>query len=216
MEDLWAFNEEAVARAIFASRIPVVSAVGHETDYTIADFVADCRAPTPSAAAELIVPDQIEIAMRVGVQAQRLRSELRFLLDRRWQEVEQAQRRLNRCRPNAERMAARLAQALETMRRLLSHELVLHSERLDGLTRQLGALSPSATLGRGYALVQHYDGRLVARAADAASGEQLRVQMADGGFDARVEPAGSSGQIGNGALHTPKAGAIAAEQTKLF
>jgi exodeoxyribonuclease VII large subunit len=191
LEDLWAFNEEAVARAIYASRIPVVSAVGHETDYTIADYVADLRAPTPSAAAELLVPDQIEIAVHVGSNAQALSSYISYALDSRRAALDSARAALQFRRPNPARLAAELALAVEKMQRRTAHELAMRSERLLGRQSQLLALSPLATLARGYALVHADTGRLLVRAADVRAGEQIRVRMVDGGFAARVEGNGS-------------------------
>ncbi len=216
MEDLWAFNEEQVARAIFASRIPVVSAVGHETDFTIADFVADCRAPTPSAAAELIVPDQVEVALRVGARVQQLRSEMGYSLDQRRQRLERELRRLEHCRPNAERLAVHVAQLLAAMRQQFTHQLELRAQRLDSLSRQLAALSPNATLGRGYALIQHADGVLLVSAADAKVGERVLVRMADGGFGARVEPAPSVLPAARPSARAHGAQPAGVEQSRLF
>jgi len=191
LEDLWAFNGEQVARAIFASRIPVVSAVGHETDYTIADYVADLRAPTPSAAAEMLVPDQIEIALRVGAEAQALSSALDQAIGARRAALAAAQASLRRNRPAPERLAFSVASMIDNMRTSLVHDLALRAERMDGRRQQLLALSPNGTLARGYALIHAADARLIVRAADVHPGEQVRVQMADGGFGARVEANGA-------------------------
>lgn len=192
LEDLWAFNEEGVARAIFASRIPVVSAVGHETDITIADLVADVRAPTPSAAAELIVPNQIEIAMHVGEQAQALASCAAYALTARRSALAATHLGLERCRPQPGGVIGMVALLTEMMRRTLLHELAMRGERLAGRDQQLTALSPQATLERGYALVHSSAGKLIMRAMETRPGEQLNVRMADGGFAARVEANGST------------------------
>ncbi len=216
LEDLWAFNAERVARAIFASRIPIVSAVGHETDFTIADFVADCRAPTPSAAAELIVPDQLEIALQVGVRTHRLQSALHYTLEQRRHELAQIGVRLRSCRPEPERLAAHVASRLAAMRRVLSHQLILRDERLAGLSRQLAALSPNATLARGYALVQRSDGDVLARAADANVGERLAVRMVDGSFAARVEAPQPSAQLARSPSRGVRPLPVGTEQSRLF
>jgi len=209
LEDLWAFNGEQVARAIFASRIPVVSAVGHETDFTIADYVADLRAPTPSAAAEMLVPDQIEIAVRVGAEAQTLSSSLAQTIGARRAALAAAQASLRRNRPAPERLASSVAAMIENMRTALVHGLAIRSERVDGRRQQLLALSPNGTLARGYALIHAADARLIVRAADVHPGEQVRVQMADGGFGARVEA--------NGASPRPaRPRAVTAEQSRLL
>ncbi|HTE86948.1 MAG TPA: exodeoxyribonuclease VII large subunit [Dehalococcoidia bacterium] len=215
MEDLWAFNEEAVARAIFASRVPVVSAVGHETDYTIADWVADVRAPTPSAAAELLVPDQLEIAARLGGREQQLRAGMRRALDRLQQDVEQALRLLDRYRPDASRLGAGVRALLETMRRRLTHELEMRQQRLAGRMNELGALSPSGTLTRGYALVHRADGELIVRAAEAHAGDSIRVRMVDDDFGARVE-GGDGADRGNGATRQTRPRPVPAGQERLL
>jgi exodeoxyribonuclease VII large subunit len=215
IEDLWAFNEESVARAIFASRIPVVSAVGHETDYTIADWVADVRAPTPSAAAELLVPDRIEIAARVGAYEQQLGAGLHRAVRSREQAVERARVLLERRRPDASRLKAGVLGLLQTIHHRLSHDLALHQQRLAGRSNQLAALSPNGTLARGYALVHRSDGRLLVRAQDARAGEAIRVRMIDGGFGARVDN-GNSDTASNGAVRPARSRLIPAEQERLL
>ncbi len=208
MEDLWAFNGEGVAQAIFASRIPIVSAVGHETDVTIADHVADLRAPTPSAAAELIVPDQIEMAVRVGAAAQSLSSGLVQAVHRARSSLDTGRARLQRCRPAPQRVAAETEQSVQTMRSIIHHRLALNSEKVKGREQHLVSLSPTATLARGYALVHSEDGLLV-RSADARAGERLRVQMADGSFGARVE-------TDNAPLRGAKPRPVSSEQSRLL
>jgi exodeoxyribonuclease VII large subunit len=215
LEDLWAFNEESVARAIFASTVPVVSAVGHETDYTIADWVADVRAPTPSAAAELLVPDRIEIAKRLGVRERQLSAGLRRAVTSRAQALERAERMLGRCRPDAKRLGAGVVTMVQNMHRRLTHDMAIHQQRLTGCSNQLTALSPLGTLARGYALVHRHDGGLIVRADDARAGESIHVQMVDGGFGARVE-AGDGANRGNGAANHPKPRAIPAGQERLL
>jgi exodeoxyribonuclease VII large subunit len=209
MEDLWAFNGEGVARAIFASRIPVVSAVGHETDITIADHVADLRAPTPSAAAELLVPDQIEMAVRIGAGAQSLSSGMLRAFRGAQMELVGAGTRLRRCRPAPARLASAAALMGDNMRRIILRELSTRMERIDSRRQQLVTLSPNATLARGYALV-HADDGLIVRAADAHSGDHLRVQMTDGSFGARVEPDGSA------APRIARPHPVASEQSRLL
>jgi exodeoxyribonuclease VII large subunit len=215
IEDLWAFNEEIVARAIFASRVPVVSAVGHETDYTIADWVADVRAPTPSAAAELLVPDRIEIAARVGAHEQQLGAGLHKALTSRAQAFDRARTLLERRRPDANRLRANVLDLLHGMHQRLGHDLVLHQQRLAGRMDQLAALSPNATLARGYALVHRAGGDLLVRAKDAQTGDALRVRMVDGAFGARVE-GGDGDAAGSGAPRTARPRAVPAGQERLL
>ncbi|SDF16603.1 exodeoxyribonuclease VII large subunit [Dyella sp. 333MFSha] len=234
LEDLWAFNDEAVARAIHASAVPVVSAVGHEVDFTIADFVADLRAATPSAAAELLVPDAGDLERRLD----RLRQRMATLMARRLQAAAQRadhwQARLNAQRPQAR--LARDGQRLEALRRRLvmatAQANALRRARLDRLqarlaaqhprlrlapsqrriadlrlrlttsmahrierdrarvteqARTLHAVSPLATLERGYAIVFDERDAVVRRAGDVAVGDRLRVMLGDGELNVRRE-----------------------------
>jgi exodeoxyribonuclease VII large subunit len=187
IEDLWAFNEEIVARAIFDSRVPVISAVGHETDFTIADFVADVRAPTPSAAAELAVPDARELHAGVQYSEQRLaeltRDQIGDARVRLSQEIYALQRNSPRARIDNDRqrvddLARRVAaQALQL--------IALRRGELTGATRHLAALNPEATLARGYAIVREKKtGRVVKRVAQAKGGKEIAVHVSDGEFDA--------------------------------
>lgn len=234
LEDLWAFNDESVARAIHASDVPVVSAVGHEVDFTIADFVADLRAATPSAAAELLVPDDADLERRLD----RLRQRMATLMARRLQAAAQRadhwQARLNAQRPQAR--LARDAQRLEALRRRLHMSIgqanALRRARLERLQarlaarhprlrldpsrarlgelrqrmssaigrrlererarvaqqgRTLHAVSPLATLERGYAIVFDERDAIVRRAADVAVGERVRVMLGEGELRLRRE-----------------------------
>jgi len=187
LEDLWTFNEEAVARAIFASKVVVVSAIGHETDYTIADFVADLRAPTPSAAAELVAPDRGEIAMRVRDARATLVS---LALDRvhgARADLEWSRDALQRRRPD---VAAQRRLVAEKTR--WANEYALRGVRarlagLGGRYAQLHALSPTSTLARGYAVVQHASaGTVVTSVRDIAAGDRVTVSITDGEFAAAV------------------------------
>jgi exodeoxyribonuclease VII large subunit len=186
IEELWAFNEEPVARAVFGSLLPVVSAVGHETDYTICDYVADMRAPTPSAAAELVVPDRFDLQ-------QRLRGRLGAGLSALFGALERNRSLTNAMLARADRRAAdagRLRQRLDDLeRRALSAIEGMRRDRSAHLRRclaQLAALDPQATLNRGYAVV-HKEGRVVSSIKDVGNGDGLIVKVADGGFPARVE-----------------------------
>ena len=193
MEDLWAFNDEDVARTIYASEIPVISAVGHEPDVTIADFVADLRAATPSNAAELAVPDQNECYGWPEQMEGRLNGAMGRRLERARRELEQA----GRCRAlqdpmnyiNDRRML------LDYQRDRLAHGLTeamgRERERFARLAAALDALSPLKVLGRGYAIPQRSDGAVLRSAKEAMPGETLRLRMADGKVSCKViEPAG--------------------------
>jgi exodeoxyribonuclease VII large subunit len=207
---LWEFNDETLARAIVASPIPVVSAVGHEIDFTICDFAADLRAPTPSAAAELIAPDGAELARRLAHLAQRLTRESRAQLDTVQQRLDLTNEGLRRAvldRLTAlrawlgERAAAlrehRPDQVLRVRRTALTALIVRladrftrafdqRRQRLQRAADHLRLLSPQATLARGYTITTHPDGRVVTTAAAVQAGERLRTRTAKGEFDSVV------------------------------
>jgi exodeoxyribonuclease VII large subunit len=189
LEELWAFNDEGVARAIAASGLPVISGVGHETDFTIADFVADVRAPTPSAAAELVAPDVAALRQQIAAQRSRLAELTQGRLTAARARLAQETRVLGRYSPRA--MVDRQRQRLDDLARVLSshlaHNLVVQRERLASRSRQLVALGPFATLERGYAIVTHQaSGRIVARVAQVTTGDALAVRVSDGSFGAAV------------------------------
>ena len=190
LEDLWAFNDEAVARAIHASAIPVVSAIGHEIDFTIADFAADLRAPTPSAAAELLVPDAAEIARGFARHRQRIEQLLRRGLETRAQRLDHLLARINAQRPQMR--LARADERLHMLHRRLADRarggIERRASRLGELVRTLHAVSPLATLDRGYAILfEHESGGVVRSVTQATPGAQLRARVADGEINLRVE-----------------------------
>lgn len=185
-EDLWAFNDESVARAIFAAQHPVISGVGHETDFTIADFVADLRAPTPSAAAELAVPDLTEWRGALVERELALVAYMQRLLRQKRGEVQALARNLAYLSPRAsldnnrqrvDGLHGRLATAIQ-------RRLERSGSQLAVATTALAAISPLATLARGYAIVRQADGRVVTSAGMVAAGEALRILVKDGEFGA--------------------------------
>jgi len=191
IEDLWAFNDERVARAIFAARHPIISGVGHETDFTIADFVADLRAPTPSAAAELAVPDLGELRPVIAGLARALSYHMSNLLAERRSQLYSLQRALRHLGPQSQLTNYRqhfddLVIALE---RAMDRRLEKLESRHALALARLQAVSPQATLARGYAIVRRQDGQLVRRVAQARPGETLQVQVSDGQFAVGVLPA---------------------------
>jgi exodeoxyribonuclease VII large subunit len=189
MEDLWTFNLEIVARTIFASRVPIISAVGHETDYTIADYVADLRAPTPSAAAEIAVPDRVGIALQTGALAEALGGALRHRLqDARW-DLAGTLDALGRAAPDVRRERLRVLTQMERARAAVRHALDRRHGDVGDRYLQLNALSPMNTLGRGYALVRRSsDDRAVTSAGGVGPGDGVHVTLADGEFRAEVLP----------------------------
>ncbi len=234
MEDLWAFNDEQLARAIAACPVPVVSAIGHETDFSLSDFVADVRAPTPSVAAELLVPSRDDIARHLRALHSRMTSLQSLHLRQAMQRADRAALRLNAVRPRArldllsrrqvdamrrlddawlrrmdqrraqlrhadavlrmhhperriERLRERLASLAPRLQAAVARRMANDALALRGLARSLEAVSPLATVARGYAIVQHEDGRVVRSVLDASPGDRLQMQLGDGRLAVRVE-----------------------------
>ena len=189
MEDLWAFNEERVVRAIAASDLPIVSAVGHEIDFTLADFAADLRAPTPSAAAELVVPDTGDLAEKLGKLGER---SIRALV-RLYKEKAQLYDRLGKSRVFTQPaiLWEAKAQALDTANEGLTAgvEKILagYQQTLAVLEAKLLALNPLAILRRGYTVTTGQDGKLIKRAADVVAGQHFVTRFMDGQVVAQAE-----------------------------
>lgn len=189
IEELWSFNDEAVARAIAASPIPVISGVGHETDFTIADFAADLRAPTPSAAAELAVPDYQQLTEAVEQLSKRLKLAVQNSLNERRQAVEyltqrrvflQPQEKINQEQQRVDELTAKISM-------LTAHRLSMAGQTFENLAGKLDSLSPLAVLSRGYAVCQKLDHTLVTHVRQVASGEQVKVLLKSGCLLCRVE-----------------------------
>ena len=188
LEDLWCFNDEGLARAVATCRVPVVSAIGHETDVTIVDFVADVRAATPSAAAELLSPDSVELSARVNDAGRLLAEEIREILAVSRARVKGLGERMSPrgLRRSVEANRARLQQIREALTDFGPREILRHRERLGTVGRRLDLLSPLATLQRGYAIAEREDGHVVAHAAEVDVGEALAVRFQDGRIHVHV------------------------------
>ncbi len=183
IEELWAFNEEIVARAIARSRIPVISGVGHETDFTIADFVADVRASTPTAAATAAVPDIEEWRMGVLDRQQMLREMIIEQLADLNEQLADAQRDLQRVSPlnMIDRRRQQLDETSERLQVRMQYLLTLREERLQGMALRLHVLSPLLTIARGYAVVRHdRDGAVVSSVQQVRVHDTLTIQVQDG------------------------------------
>lgn len=188
LEDLWAFNEEVVARAIYASKIPVVSAVGHEVDFTISDFVADLRAPTPSAAAELVLPDRTEEGRNLLHLLTQGRNGLSTILARmrqrstRTEKVLSPERKLREIEMHQKR-SDELGDLLEIfVRRMIERDV----NRLRAAEASLVGLDPMRVLERGYCVLRKIEGGVLSSVKDVDQGDELRITMRDGEIGARV------------------------------
>ena len=188
MEELWAFNEEIVARSIFASNIPVISAVGHETDFTIADFTADFRAATPTAAAEMAVPNTNEIRLALN----EMRTALANNLIRN---IEMKRNRLNALDPNAfargisEKIAYEQLNAdriLEGMEESLRHRIASLKERVEHLGALISTADPKAILARGYSVVTDENGSIISSADELSIGQNVTIETGRGSAAARI------------------------------
>jgi exodeoxyribonuclease VII large subunit len=191
IEDLWAFNDEQVARAIAAAQHPVISGVGHETDFTIADFVADERASTPSAAAERSVPDLSEMNVLVHERRQRLTAVMQRRLQQHQVEVAQLRRTLNHLSPRVrlENNRQRIDGLNGRLEQAMQRRLERIRARLALAQTGLAAVGPAATLKRGYAIVRREDGQIVRTVTAVAPGDKLEVQVVDGEFTTIVRSA---------------------------
>jgi exodeoxyribonuclease VII large subunit len=187
LEELWPFNEEAVARAVFASKSPIISAVGHETNVTVADMVADLRAPTPSAAAELAVPDARELFGRVVGNSQKMYQVVMQELANKAGGVQWSLSRLEMRVPDTSTHRQQVDDLLQGLALRLGNALALHKQRLVGLNQRLGTLDPVSVLRRGYAVVSRADtGAIVLDASQVAPGDATHVRVHQGEFGAVV------------------------------
>ncbi len=188
LEDLWAFNEEIVARAIFASEIPIVSAVGHEIDFTIADFVADLRAPTPSAAAEMVVPDRFEILEVIRNYEYTIRQAVtqRILAHRERVESLIGSYAFNRPKDMVREFVQKLDELQRSMATTVSHRMERRAQDVESLRKRLLGVSPQGVLKRGYAIVRK-DGVPVTRSQQLARNDEASVEFQDGKVMTKVQ-----------------------------
>ncbi|ACZ42568.1 exodeoxyribonuclease VII, large subunit [Thermobaculum terrenum ATCC BAA-798] len=188
-EELWAFNEECVARAIYACPVPVISAIGHETDYTIADYVADLRAPTPSAAAELVVPNVAELRQSLdhmlNIASMNMRQKLRQCME----DVQHMHSHLKRTSPihaihrHREKLSLLNDNALSRVRHLIE----LKKSNLETMALSLNALNPKAVLGRGYSVTTTEDGKVLRSIDDVGNTKAITTRLADGFIKSMVD-----------------------------
>ncbi|RKN23657.1 exodeoxyribonuclease VII large subunit [Micromonospora musae] len=189
LEDLLPFSDEALCRAVFACRTPVVSAIGHETDAPLLDYVADLRASTPTDAAKRVVPDLSEEVRLIGQARNRLERAVRNLIDREAHRLDALRSRPVLARPQVmiDQRSTELTLLRQRSGRCLRHRLTAADDELRHTLARLRALSPAATLDRGYAIVQRADGHVVRAASEVGKGDPLRVRLADGELAATVD-----------------------------
>jgi exodeoxyribonuclease VII large subunit len=193
LEDLWCFNDELVVRAVAGSRIPVVTGVGHEIDFTLVDFAADFRAPTPSAAAEVLTPDGAALRNTIRIGSDRMSGTLLALLGEHRQDVDHQGRLLERLAPQNRIQNARQRIDDLTSRAALHlrNDLARRHDRLNAQARALDAANPLILLQRGYAIVTRSgDGHRVTSARDAAEGTSVQITLHDGQLTATVRERG--------------------------
>ncbi|HPY00213.1 MAG TPA: exodeoxyribonuclease VII large subunit [Candidatus Marinimicrobia bacterium] len=190
LEDLWAFNEEPLVRAVAQSAIPIVSAVGHEVDFTLCDFAADLRAPTPSAAAEMTIPERSHILNFIDQTCNKMAQNIRMRLDNFHKEIDNITKRLFLNRPwellrqriqRIDELEGRIVKAINS--RILSAQV-----ELDNIHKTLEVLNPRAIMERGFAIVYHWpDKKIIKSISEIAVGEQVSVELKDGEFQAKTE-----------------------------
>ena len=187
MEDLWSFNDEQLARTVLASPVPVIVGVGHETDFTIADFVADVRAPTPTAAAELCATTQQSWLESADQMQERLRSALTRLLDRQSQRLDLAAVRIGKPSSVVAGMRHRLDSAHQRMGHALHRDLEQRRHRVQRAELRLGLLDPTLVLSRGYAWLTDTQGQALTRVSQLHSGQSVGARLADGSVELTVQ-----------------------------
>ncbi len=197
IEDLWAFNDESVVRAVAASAAPVISGVGHETDFTLTDFAADLRAPTPTAAAELATPDKAELLNTIFESAHHLSTRLQTLLaDRRW-ELSQSKNRLHLFSPKFR--VDNYRQRLDETHMRLNHAIQTQIEKrhhaLENKLQALRSLNPQAVLERGYAIITHIEtGNIIRKASQTTPDDVVNIKVSRGSMKAQIKQINPGGK----------------------
>ncbi|NLM50055.1 MAG: exodeoxyribonuclease VII large subunit [Clostridiaceae bacterium] len=188
IEDLWAFNEEVTARAIFASEIPVISAVGHETDFTISDFVADLRAPTPSAAAEMAVPSEEELRERIKAYERNIRLLMERILKNKRQKLDLLRKSpaLVRFKSRIDERRMLIDREVLSLTKDMKNKLNEYIEKLSSLASRLNAINPLSVLDRGYSITQNEEGKTIKNISEVNVGDNIKVRLSDGHIFANV------------------------------
>lgn len=186
-EDLWVFNDENVARAIFASRKPVITGIGHENDWSIADFVADVRASTPTGAAAMAVPDSRELIERISFFKGRLENAIFVRFADTYRSVENAVRKVSIGLPSFDFLKIRIDDLVSDIVRQMESQVELSKSKLKGRVEKLGVMAPQNVMARGYAIIQREaDGKVIKSVSDLIPSERVSVTLSDGKVDAQL------------------------------
>ena len=186
IEDLWAFNEEIVARAIVASKIPTITGVGHETDTTIADFVSDLRAPTPTGAAELVTSHTVELIKTIQVYKNQLNKVMAGVIRELMQKIDYLEKRLISPRQQIQRQKEQIHQYIQRINQSMKNAMIQYRLNIDKLKLNLDHLSPHAVLSRGYSIITNVDGQIVNNANQLKLNDKIRIQLNHGQADATI------------------------------
>lgn len=186
IEDLWAFNEEIVARAIVASKIPTITGVGHETDTTIADFVSDLRAPTPTGAAELVTSHTVELIKTIQVYKNQLNKVMTGVIRELMQKIDYLEKRLISPRQQIQRQKEQIHQYIQRINQSMKNAMIQYRLNIDKLKLNLDHLSPHAVLSRGYSIITNVDGQIVNNVNQLKLDDKIRIQLNHGQADATI------------------------------
>ena len=186
LEDLWAFNEEIVVRAVAASTIPVISAVGHEVDFTLCDFAADLRAPTPSAAAELVVPVRKELIYNLQQRELRIQQAVTNLVRSRWRHLDLLQKSLPDLRTILSQVQQRVEERQQRLAQAMHSRMLLYKSQLSEYQKLVVSLSPQGILERGYSFTTDSNGQLVKSVKQLSSGDEVSIHYHDGAQEATI------------------------------
>ena len=186
IEDLWAFNEEIVARAIIASKIPTITGVGHETDTTIADFVSDLRAPTPTGAAELVTSHTIELIKTMQAYKNQLNKMMASIIRELIQKVDYLEKRLISPRQQIQRQKEQIHQYIQRINQSMKNAMIQYRLNIDKLKLNLDHLSPHAVLSRGYSIITNVDGQIVNNINQLKLDDKIHIQLNHGQADANI------------------------------
>ena len=187
LEDIWPFNEELVARAVYASSVPVISAIGHETDVTIIDMVADLRAPTPSIAAEIVVPDKEELLKSVANNGSKLLFYVEALIQRNRIYLESFPDKLEKSIPDFDFLRIKIDDCLNAIIKQFGYDVVMKKTKTQSLLERLNSLNPNDVLRRGFAIVQNKkNDKIIQDSNEIKSGDLINITLNKGNLDAEV------------------------------